>query len=167
MTSIGTVHFTLSLAALTTGGIVLLQFKGTRLHRWLGYAYALSMVGVVTTSFMLFNLTGRMNVLHWAAIISALTLGAGMFSVRFRRPRALWLQHHAAWMAWSYLGLLGAFVAEALTRFVMPLLLDMLEERQLVGAFWMLVAVATAVTVGVGGRVIRRRLPAAIATVQR
>lgn len=165
MTKIGMIHFTLSLCALASGGGVLLRDKGTRLHRWLGYTYAVSIVGVVTTSFMLFNLTGGMNVLHWAAIVSAFTLSAGLLSMWFRRPRASWLQHHATWMAWSYLGLVGAFVAEMLTRVAMPLLLDTLEQQQLVGAFWMLVAVATAATVGVGSRIIKRLVPQAIARV--
>lgn len=67
-----------------------------------------------------------MNVLHWAAIVAALTL----------------------------------------TRFVMPFFEATLQQQQLVGAFWMLVAVATAVTVGVGSRIIKRLVPGAIARVK-
>lgn len=53
----------------------------------------------------------------------------GIVHFTLRRPRQTWLQHHAAWMAWSYVGLLGAFVAETLTRLAMPLLLHTLEQR--------------------------------------
>jgi len=161
----GTIHLVLSLSAIVIGGVILLRYKGTRVHRWLGYAYAACMLGVVATSFLLFKLTGRMTVLHWAAIVSALTLGAGLFSVRYRKPRNSWLEGHAAWMAWSYVGLLGAFVAESLTRYAMPLLRTTLEKEQLFGAFWALVGVATALTMITGSLLIRMRLPKSIASV--
>ena len=122
------------------------------------------MVGVVVTSFSLFNLTGRLGPFHLAALVSAIVLAAGMWTVLKRRPRKSWIEAHANWMAWSYVGLLAAFVSESLTRFAMPLAAETLEQRSLWPAFWGLVFVGTGLTVGIGARMIKKRVPAAVAS---
>lgn len=70
---------------------------------------------------------------------------------------------HATWMAWSYVGLLAAFVAESLTRFLMPVAEEWLERSSLWPAFWTLVAVGSFLTMGAGWYFIRTRLARAIA----
>lgn len=65
-------------------------------------------------------------------------------------------------MAWSYVGLMAAFVAESLTRFAMPAGVDVLDARQLWPVFWTVVAVGSLATVAVGGWIIRRTLPEAV-----
>ena len=79
-----------------------------------------------------------------------------------RRPKKQWIEAHATWMAWSYVGLMAAFVAESLTRFVMPALAQALERNALVPAFWILVAVGSFGTIGVGSRLIRIWVPPAV-----
>ncbi len=121
------------------------------------------MLGVVVTSFSLYNLTGRLSPFHGAALISAITIAVGMWTVLRRRPRVNWIEAHATWMAWSYLGLCGAAVAESLTRVAMPVLQrqGVLDGRW--GLFWTLVAVGSASVFIVGGPMIRRKLPASVA----
>jgi len=72
------------------------------------------------------------------------------------------MEAHATWMSWSYVGLLAAFAAESLTRFVMPQIAGTLEEHELWGAFWGLVGLASFAVAAVGGQVIKRRLPDAL-----
>jgi len=66
-------------------------------------------------------------------------------------------------MAWSYEGLLAAFVAESLTRFVLPAVAPTLDEGALWPAFWTLVGVGSAATMGAGAWWIAARLPATVA----
>ena len=163
MSPMGSIHFIFSLVAIVAGAAVLGLSKGTRWHRTLGHAYVWAMVGVVGTSFAMFNMTGRFTPFHFAALVAGVTIIGGMWTVLGRRPKGQWIEAHGTWMAWSYVGLMGAFVAESLTRFVMPALRETLEANALLPAFWTLVAVGSFFAVGVGARLIRRRLPAAVA----
>ena len=163
MTAVGAVHVIFSLLAIVAGAIVLRLRKGTRWHRTIGHAYVWGMVGVVATSFSLFNLTGQFTPFHGAALVAAITLVGGMWTALGRRPGTHWIHAHAIWMAWSYTGLCAAFVAESMTRFAMPILAErgVLDGRW--GLFWTLVAFGSVGTMAVGGLVMRRFLPASVA----
>lgn len=162
MSTIGIVHLVFSLAAVGFGAVVMGIPKGTRWHRTWGHGYLWSMVGVVVTSFAMFNLTGRVTPFHLAAFVAGVTLVGGMWTVLRRRPKKHWIQAHATWMAWSYVGLLAALVAESATRFGMPLLQDVLERNALWPAFWILVAVGSFGVFGVGAWLIRSNLMDAV-----
>ncbi len=163
MSAIGTIHLVFSLLAVAFGGLVLRLPKGTRWHRSWGHGYAWSMAGVVATSFAMFNLTGRITPFHLAAVVAGGTLIGGLYSVLRRRPKKSWIEAHATWMAWSYVGLMAAFVAESLTRFVMPALESAIARNSLWPAFWALVALGSFGTAAAGALWIRRGLPASIA----
>jgi uncharacterized membrane protein len=163
MTPNGAAHFTLSLLAIGLGAVVLRLPKGPRGHRTVGHGYAWCMIGVIATSFAMFNLTGRLIPFHLAALAAAVGIGGGMWTVLRRRPKRHWIQAHATWMAWSYVGLMAAFVAESLTRFVMPALAETLGERGLWPLFWGLVIAGSGLTGLVGALWIRRALPVAVA----
>ncbi len=162
MRPLGAIHLIFSLLAIGFGALVLWIPKGTRWHRTWGHGYVWCMIGVVATSFAMYNLTGRVTPFHFAAVGAGLTLAGGMWTVLRRRPRGFWIQAHATWMAWSYVGLMAAFVAESMTRFVLPLVQDQLEQQQLWGAFWTLVVVGSVGTIFLGSVLIRRWLPGAI-----
>lgn len=165
MSAIGAVHFVFSLLAIVLGAVVILLPKGTRWHRSWGHGYAWSMTGVVVTSFVMYNLTGRITPFHAAALVAGLTIAAGMGTVLLRKPRKDWLHVHAELMAWSYVGLIAAFVAESATRFIMPAMADSLSRSQSWQMFWALVAGGSLAVVAVGRMLIKRRLPGAIASV--
>ncbi len=164
MTPIGSVHFTSSLVAVLAGAVVLLQPKGTRWHRTWGHAYAWAIVIVVVTSFAMFNLTGRLTPFHFAAVVGGLTLLGGMYTVLFRKPRKNWIEAHATWMAWSYIGLMAAFSAETLTRFVLPRLGPVLTNETVWLAFWGVVALGSFGAGAVGWWLVRTRLAGAVAS---
>ena len=164
MSTLGVVHVTFSLIALGAGAVVVMNTKGTRWHRTFGHIYATSMVGLIVTAFLIYDLTGNFGPFHVAASLSAVTLVGGLYHVLARRPRYNWIARHAAWMSWSYIGLIAALVAESLTRFVMPRAVPFLEEQALWSVFWGLVVVASFGVMVVGWWLVKTRLPLALRT---
>jgi uncharacterized membrane protein len=162
MSTTGTFHLIFCGGAIVLGAVVLALPKGTRWHRAWGHGYFWCMVGVVGTSFAMYGLTGRVTPFHLAALIAGVTVVNGMLTVLRRQPKGYWIGAHATWMAWSYVGLLAALVAESLTRFIMPALAETLEQNALWPIFWILVAVGSLGTMWIGALQIRKRLPAAV-----
>jgi uncharacterized membrane protein len=162
MSPLGTVHTVFALLAMAAGAAVCLLPKGTRWHRTLGHVYATAMAGLVVTALFIYRLTGGFGLFHIFALVAAATLAAGLGTVLLRRPRGSWMEAHATWMSWSYVGLLAAFVSESLTRVVMPRVAPLLREHELWGLFWTLVGVATLVVVLTGRWLIGRYLPRAL-----
>lgn len=150
MSPIGAVHTVFAFVAIGAGAVVCLLPKGTRWHRTLGHVYATSMAGVIVTALSIYRLTGGFGPFHVAAVIAGVTLAVGLAVVLLRLPRKYWMEAHAYWMGWSYIGLLAAFAAESLTRFVMPRITSFLEAQNLMVAFWTSVAIAS-FGVGAGG----------------
>jgi uncharacterized membrane protein len=110
----GLVHLIASVSALILGTVSLVMTKGTTLHKKIGYGYAGAMFILLITAFMLYTLFGRWGIFHWAAVISALTLTAGMLPILVRPKN--YLSFHLGFMYWSVVGLYGAFAAEVLVR---------------------------------------------------
>jgi len=135
---VGAFHVIVSILSLGFGSYILFSTKGTRLHKKLGYVYAVSMTLVITTAFMLYNLTGKFNMFHIAAIVSTVTLMAGMLPILLKKPRNSYLSLHFSFMYWSVIGLYGAFVSETLVR---------IPESP----FWEMVGLATGAVMLVGG----------------
>ena len=150
MNLLGLLHTGSAVAALACGAVVLLQRKGTRVHRRLGWAYVASMVTLNVTALLIYRLFGGLGPFHLAALVSLATLAAGVVAVARRRPAHDWVEHHYWWMAYSYLGLVAAGVAEATTR------------SGVVG-FWWAVLAATVFVFAVGSTMIRRRAGATLA----
>ncbi len=141
---IGLIHLLMASLALIFGSFVLADAKGTIFHRRVGYLYALSMLGLNITALMIYSLFGRFGVFHWAAVVSLVTLFAGMIPVIVRRPAKQWLGLHFNFMYWSVFGLYAAFVAEMATR--LPIRTAFSSTTQ----FFMMVAIATFATMLVG-----------------
>lgn len=150
MNTLGLLHTGAAVLALVTGAAVLLQRKGTRVHRRIGWAYVASMVTMNVTALLIYRLFGTFGPFHVAAILSLATLVAGIVTVVRRRPAHGWVERHYWWMAYSYLGLVAAGVAETTTR------------SGLVG-FWWAVLAATVFTFAIGATMIRRRAGATLA----
>ncbi|MEP5611278.1 MAG: DUF2306 domain-containing protein [Cyclobacteriaceae bacterium] len=115
--NVGLIHLASSAMAMILGAIILLERKGTRHHRRLGYVYVGCMVVLLVSSFMLYNLFGRFGIFHFASILSSLTLGMGMLPL-IKRPEK-WIIYHFSGMYWSVIGLYAAFLSELFTR-VLP-----------------------------------------------
>jgi uncharacterized membrane protein len=109
---LGLVHASFGIAALLLGLPVVLLRKGSLLHRRIGMLYAICMLLLNATAFAIYDLFGRFGPFHWLALLSLLTVTAGILPVWLRQPAASWLELHARTMSWSYAGLLAAFFAE-------------------------------------------------------
>lgn len=153
MNVLGGFHTICALVALGSGAAVLLRRKGTRSHRRLGWIYVISMLALNGTALMIYRLFGGVGPFHVAAVFSLLTVVAGTVPAYRRRP-ANWVEHHYAWMTWSYVGLCAAAVSEAATR--TPGF-----------RFWWAVMAGTLAVIVAGGALIRRRRAAVLAPFRR
>ena len=108
----GAFHAGLGLVAIVLGMFVLFLQKGTPLHRWIGLTYLISMVALNATALAIYDLFGRWGPFHNLAVVSLLTVAAGVVPVWVRRPRGRWMRLHATCMGWSFAGLLAALFSE-------------------------------------------------------
>jgi uncharacterized membrane protein len=152
----GLVHAGLGLVALALGLVVLLRPKGEVLHRVCGTAYAGTMLLLNGSALVIYDFNGRFNVFHALAIVNLATLAAGWVAALRRAPARVWYRRHAMFMAWSYVGLVAAFVSEIAVR------LPFVRRGPTLG---ITVAVASFAVVAAGAEVIRRRMPAAVTRV--
>lgn len=113
---IGLIHLITSVIALITGTANLVMEKGTSIHKKIGTIYAISMLILLITAFMIYRLFGGWGLFHWAAVASSVTLAGGMIPILLRKPKDSWLEMHFSFMYWSVMGLYMAFAAEVLTR---------------------------------------------------
>lgn len=128
--STGLIHLIVSIIALITGLVVLITKKGTKRHKQIGYIYAISMILLNITAFMIYRLFGKFGIFHWFAVISLLTLFAGIYPVLAKKSKN-YLLLHFNYMYWSVVGVYCAFCAEILTR--IPFVYDLPNKKKLFG----------------------------------
>lgn len=152
----GLAHALIGIAALLMGLVVVMRPKGDASHRVCGAAYVVAMVLLNASALAMYDLTGRLNAFHVFALISLATLAAGWVPALRRRPARRWYERHAMFMAWSYVGLVAAFVSEIVTR--IPVFSS--------GAAFGAAVAGTAVAIlGAGAIVIHWLVPPAVARV--
>ena len=81
---------------------------------YLGLGYVGAMVAVNVTTLGLYRLNGQFGPFHALALLSLAVVTMGVLAVLRRRPN--WLARHYQSMAYSYLGLCAAAVAEVAVR---------------------------------------------------
>ena len=108
----GAFHAGLGLMAIVLGLCVLILQKGTTLHRRIGMAYLVSMVGLNATALAIYDLFGQWGPFHTLAVVSVVNIAAGVVPVWVRRPRGRWIRLHGTCMAWSFAGVLAALFSE-------------------------------------------------------
>ncbi|ARN79487.1 hypothetical protein BST97_13215 [Nonlabens spongiae] len=148
---IGWFHTIAAIIALITGSLVLAKTKGNKLHKIIGYIYAVSMLIVCATAFMIYKVHGRFGILHFFAVISTITLFLGMTPLLIKR-KADYIVQHLSWMYWSVIGLYCAFAAEVFTR--LPLILDIPNSY---GIFYALVGLSAGAVGFVGSFYFKRK----------
>ena len=132
--NLGIIHTVVAVVAMVSGGWVLVQRKGGRLHKKIGYIYVGSMLLMIFTAFGIYRLFGGFGMFHFLALVSFFTLLGGMYPALKRGPD--WLAQHYKLMSWSVAGLYAAFVAEVAVRFFPP------------NYFGLIVAVGSALVIG-------------------
>ncbi len=147
----GIIHFIASIIALITGTFVLGLTKGTQKHKRIGYVYAIAMLILLITSFMIYQLHGRFGILHIFAVISSIVLLAGIVPMIFKRPKEYFV-YHFNFMYWSVIGLYCAFFAEIFTR--IPFWLDLKQNIAVI--FYAIVGITTAAVGGIGSKYFKK-----------
>jgi uncharacterized membrane protein len=118
LTLIGAIHTVLAATGIVTGSIQLLRAKGGPVHRALGYAFVYAMLIADGAAMLVFQFTGRFNILHVGALANLVCIIFAVVPV-LRSPRpANWKLQHYYWMSWSYAGLLAAAATELVVRTV-------------------------------------------------
>ncbi|PQJ79277.1 DUF2306 domain-containing protein [Polaribacter porphyrae] len=139
--SIGLIHTIFAILSMVFGTMVLLNKKGTKKHKRVGYYYVISMLIVNVTAFMIYNF-GRISMFHFFAAASLITTIIGVLAAI--RKKKNWLRKHFYFMSWSVVGLYCAFWAEIGVRFF--------EMKY----FWWIVMLATGLTSWLGARRINK-----------
>lgn len=112
---LGTVHVVFAIAALIIGAVVAFRPKGGRRHRTLGYFYTIFLLSVNVSALLVYEEAVGIGPFHILAVISLVTLISGFIPALLRRPVSLWLDLHAYFISWSYVGLVAAGVAQIVT----------------------------------------------------
>jgi uncharacterized membrane protein len=121
---LGWLHTAAAILALLAGAWIFWKPKGTRQHRQLGYVYFASMLLLNFSAIPITNMTGSIGLFHVFVVISLPTVLGAMYFPMFARLNPNWKRRHFEFTYWSYVGLVAAFVAEALVRLPVLTLLD-------------------------------------------
>ena len=108
-------HLGASFLALAAGTLVLLQPKGTPLHKWGGRLYALSLFVTNVTALGIY----RRRIFffpHWLAIAALIVTTVGVLAAHFKVPRRAWLHVHLTCLLTSLYILVGGGVNEVFLR---------------------------------------------------
>jgi uncharacterized membrane protein len=112
----GAIHTVLAAAGIAVGLIQLLRPKGGPIHRALGYGFVYAMLIADGTAMLVFQFTGRFNILHIGALVNLLCIILAIVPV-LRSPRpSNWKVQHYYFMCWAYVGLLAAAATELVVR---------------------------------------------------
>jgi uncharacterized membrane protein len=112
----GAIHTVLAMLGIVVGLVQLVRPKGGSIHRAFGYAFVYAMLIADGTAMLVFQFTGRFNILHIGAIVNLLCIVLAIVPV-LRSPRpSNWKNQHYYWMSWSYVGLLAAAATELVVR---------------------------------------------------
>ena len=138
---LGLFHLICSIIALIFGAIIVLNPKGTKKHKFLGYTYVSAMLGLNFSGLGIYNF-GSFNLFHLFALISLSTIILGLYSAITRHKN--WFIYHYYWMSWSVVGLYSALWAEIGTR-----LFD-------IKYFWWIVLILVFLTSFIGSQIINK-----------
>ena len=118
LTLAGAIHSVLAMLCIAVGLIQLLRPKRGPGHRARGYAFVYAMLVADGAALLVFQFTGKFNILHAGAIVNLLCVIAAVVPV-LRTPRPQnWKNLHYYWMSWSYVGLIAAAATELVVRTV-------------------------------------------------
>jgi len=146
----GGIHAVLAMLGIVVGSIQLLRPKGGSMHRALGYAFVYAMLVADGTAMLVFQFTGRFNILHVGAMVNLLCIVLAIVPV-LRSPRPLnWKLQHYTWMSWAYVGLLSGGATQLVVR------TSHLTTRE---QTWMVTAAATVIVTAIGYVLINRYRP--------
>jgi uncharacterized membrane protein len=150
LTLAGAIHTVLAIAGIVVGLFQFLRPQGGPIHRARGYAFVYAMLIADGAAMLIFQFTGKFNILHIGAIVNLVCVAAAVIPV-LRTPRpANWKNQHYHWTSWSYVGLLAAAATELVVR------TSHLATRE---QAWMVTAATSALVTAIGYVLINRHRP--------
>jgi uncharacterized membrane protein len=146
----GAIHTVLAMLGIVVGLIQFLRPKRGPTHRARGYAFVYAVLVADGTALLVFQFTGKFNILHAGAIANLVCIILAIVPV-LRTPRpSNWKNQHYYWMSWSYVGLLAAAATELVVR------TSPLATR---GQAWTVTAAVSVVVTAIGYVIINRYRP--------
>ena len=116
LTLAGGIHTGLAMFCIVVGLIQLLRPKRGAAHRARGYAFVYAMLVADGTAMLVYQFTGKFNIFHFGAIANFVCVVLAIVPM-LRNPRpANWKRKHYYFIAWSYVGLIGAAATETVVR---------------------------------------------------
>ena len=110
---LGTIHVVAASLALALGLVVIARRKGDAWHVRLGRLYVAAMLAVAVPVLFVYDITGGPGPFHALAVVSILTTSLGWLAVLRRRGRSRpGVVAHATFMAWSWVGVVTAGLAQ-------------------------------------------------------
>lgn len=110
------IHSTSSIAALVLGSVNLLQIKGTKIHKVLGWIFIVCMFISAATSFGIHNNT--FSVIHILSLLVIIWLSRAIYAIRFKPKN--WLYIHASSIGSAYIAILIAGVGVFVRKILLP-----------------------------------------------
>ena len=105
--ALATGHVLAALSALGAGAAVLLLPKGTHTHRVIGTVYVVALV-LVNVAALSLHREDTFGVFHVLAVVSLVTIAAGLVPLLFGKRSPMVIANHAYCMTWSFAGLVAA-----------------------------------------------------------
>ena len=113
----GGVHFSTAAIGLITGAYILVTQKGTRIHKFIGYVFAVSLVIVNVSALFIYDFnSGKPSVFHFLVPVSLFFLCYGIFPALRRKRNPNWKKRHIVGMNGAALGLWAAGTTEYFVR---------------------------------------------------
>ena len=113
----GGVHFSTAAIGLITGAYILVTQKGTRIHKFIGYVFAVSLVIVNVSALFIYDFnSGKPSVFHFLVPVSLFFLCYGIIPALRRKRNPNWKKRHIVGMNGAALGLWAAGTTEYFVR---------------------------------------------------
>ena len=108
----GTIHVVAASLALALGLVVMARRKGDAGHVRLGRLYVAAVLAVDVPVLFVYDITGGPGPFHVLAVVSLVTTALGWLRIRRRARSRPVVVAHATFMAWSWIGLVTAGLAQ-------------------------------------------------------
>ena len=110
------IHSISSIVALVLGSTQLLQVKGTKIHKVLGWLFIISMFISATSSFGIYN--NKFSLIHILSLFVIMWLSRAIYAIRLKPEN--WLHLHASSIGAAYIAILIAGVGVFVRKILLP-----------------------------------------------
>ena len=151
----GGVHVISSIIGLITGAYILLAKKGTRIHKKIGYVFAISLLLVNISALFIYDFNdGKASVFHYLIPVSLLFLAYGMLPMFKKDRKPSDINKHIIGMNGAALGLWAAGATEY---FVRELSAGLTKGELIMYSFLISVPFAILITISITYNIKRRK----------